>query len=287
MLKQSYVNKNSNDKIEDFLDENSIHVIDCSSPYAFKKLFDDLAYKMPYSNIYNIKSFIKEVSYLRLPEIINMLNDSDSKYILSEYVKNRELGATCFDNTYNPDVRQYFPEKYFTYSIDEIFVDVGVYDAFTSYDFFQQVNGEFKAIYAYEPNPICYRISKKHYVMMKMPKEKVYLQQKGLSNINATVKLVNVSMGGSYIDELAGEYEVDVCRLDDEIKEVSFIKMDIEGSELKALMGAEDIIKKCKPKIAVCIYHQPEDIWTIPYYLKKIVPQSQLPPPEGGGFNID
>lgn len=48
---------------------------------------------------------------------------------------------------------------------------------------------------------------------------------------------------------------------------VDFIKMDIEGAELDALKGAEQSIRKFKPKLAISLYHNPEDIETIPRYL--------------------
>ena len=44
----------------------------------------------------------------------------------------------------------------------------------------------------------------------------------------------------------------------------TFIKMDIEGSELRALKGAEQSIHKYRPKLAISIYHRPEDIFTLP-----------------------
>ena len=52
--------------------------------------------------------------------------------------------------------------------------------------------------------------------------------------------------------------------------------MDIEGSELKALEGMKQTIKKYKPKLAICIYHKFEDLWELPLYIKKLVPEYQL-----------
>lgn len=57
---------------------------------------------------------------------------------------------------------------------------------------------------------------------------------------------------------------------------ITFIKMDIEGSELNALKGAEETIRKNKPKLAVCIYHRPEDITDIQDYLMELVPEYQF-----------
>jgi hypothetical protein len=51
------------------------------------------------------------------------------------------------------------------------------------------------------------------------------------------------------------------------ITKVDFIKMDIEGAELKALKGAKQTIKKFKPKLAIAIYHSMEDFVTIPNWI--------------------
>ncbi|MBQ3654033.1 MAG: FkbM family methyltransferase [Synergistaceae bacterium] len=57
---------------------------------------------------------------------------------------------------------------------------------------------------------------------------------------------------------------------------VTFIKMDIEGAEPDALRGAERTILKYKPKLAICIYHQPSHLYEIPIWIKTRVPEYKI-----------
>ena len=52
--------------------------------------------------------------------------------------------------------------------------------------------------------------------------------------------------------------------------------MDIEGSELEALRGAREVIRRDKPRLGICVYHRPEDILEIPMFIKELVPEYKL-----------
>jgi len=56
----------------------------------------------------------------------------------------------------------------------------------------------------------------------------------------------------------------------------TLIKMDIEGAEFEALLGAKNLIREKKPKLQICLYHKPRHLWLIPIMLKNWVPDYKL-----------
>ena len=107
--------------------------------------------------------------------------------------------------------------------------------------------------------------------------ENVVVIQKATGDKNGKVAFLNNgNMFSKTVDvkKCSDELSVDIVRLDNYIDfHPTLIKMDIEGAELDCLKGAENLIKTLKPKLAICLYHKPMDLFTIPLYLKSIVPQ--------------
>ena len=73
------------------------------------------------------------------------------------------------------------------------------------------------------------------------------------------------------------EETLEVTTVDESVPlPISFMKMDIEGSELQALRGAAHQIEENRPKLAVCVYHKPEYFLEIWKYLRKLLPESRF-----------
>lgn len=101
--------------------------------------------------------------------------------------------------------------------------------------------------------------------------ENVFCVKSGLREENTKVRFENSASVASKISENA-EAEIDVVGLEElsleltELNEVTVIKMNIEGSELNALKGAENLLKKNMPRLAICIYHRNKDLIEIVDY---------------------
>ncbi len=54
------------------------------------------------------------------------------------------------------------------------------------------------------------------------------------------------------------------------LEKVDFIKMDIEGAEVPALIGATGTIKMFKPKLAISVYHKWDDLLVIPQLIHSV-----------------
>jgi FkbM family methyltransferase len=57
-----------------------------------------------------------------------------------------------------------------------------------------------------------------------------------------------------------------------EIGKIDFIKLDVEGAEMDCLRGARESIRRFKPKLAVSLYHKPDDLFEILLYVRDNFP---------------
>lgn len=97
------------------------------------------------------------------------------------------------------------------------------------------------------------------------------LINKGLWSHRDKLKFKSAGCGSAFSD--LGDSIVEVDNIDS-LKDITptFIKMDVEGSEYQALVGAKNTIRRSHPRLAICVYHKLEDIWEIPLLIQSIDP---------------
>ncbi|MEY8410232.1 FkbM family methyltransferase [Lachnospiraceae bacterium 62-26] len=172
-------------------------------------------------------------------------------------------GTAWYDAT---EGRQYFDLQYLTYGENEVFVDGGSCDGMSSARFIEQCGKKYKKIYCFEPDKRNIERIEHNFRSRNIGNYEII--DKGLWDKEQELSFVANGTADSHIaesEEINAE-KVKVVSLDKILcgESVSFIKMDIEGAEKNALKGARSTIIKYKPKLAVCVYHKPEDIWELP-----------------------
>lgn len=151
----------------------------------------------------------------------------------------------------------------------EIVVDCGAYDGATELEIAKWTNYTYRKIYAFEPNWGNCQSCIVFYEDNNL--QNIELIPKGTWNEDTELSFSagrdENSAGGKLCQD--GGNIVPVTTIDSVVGDdkVTFIKMDVEGAELESLKGAAETIKKNTPRLAICIYHKFEDLWTIPEYI--------------------
>lgn len=215
---------------------------------------------------YTVNNDLLYSNWDRICVLIDILDDYESKLIIQNYL----LSAASFTNALlNPIIPQYFP-PFFTLTEREIVVDGGAYIGDTL-DEYLKFYKKFVQYHAFEP-------SSQNFTQLRNDRnvENLFFYNNGLGLGNQTLlfhdadSLTTTSSFLTNIHNKENLREVQIVRLDDTISEVSFIKLDIEGAELNALIGSANLIITHKPKIAVCIYHKFEHLWQIVDFLNSL-----------------
>ncbi len=213
-------------------------------------------------NLFNIE-FARENAD-KLKEVYNLLADDVSRKTFECVVKYKLTGDVRYlfecevetDEPYN---------SFLKLTNNEIFADFGAYKGDTVEEFISRVEG-YKHIYAVEPDIKTYN------------KLRIYLDDKeNITAINACVDsfcgTVPFSMSASRGSSASKGKNCDVAAMtmDSILKDgVTYIKMDVEGNEAKAIEGGREIITEYKPKMLISCYHRSEDIFDLPLRVQNI-----------------
>ncbi len=167
---------------------------------------------------------------------------------------------------------QYFPKDLFYLSQKEVFVDCGAYDGDTISEFRCATGDHFAQIVAFEPDP-------ENFAALKVAvagDPRIALQPYATDRRRKTVHFT-VGGTGARISS-TGTCEVQAVTLDEALEGIAptYMKFDIEGSEPDALEGGRKTIVRHRPKMAVCVYHAPDHLWSLPLQLKELLPESRF-----------
>lgn len=253
---------------------------------AYKEIYrqlNEMGYKnldRVFMNKFMIRDYLKNTEEKDLlsnvQNVLDICADERSKEILTtiilEWLNNEsgDLESIYTDN-------QYFCEDIFKLDDDEVFIDGGAYNGDTLQKYLEIKGENFEKLILFELSQRNFVDLKKNVHALKPTiRERIELHNEGISDRNEEIWYEELDEGSS--EEKVGTTRGYLVTIDDACKNerVTYIKMDIEGSELAALTGAQKCICKNKPKLALCLYHKPWDLWEIPVYIKRLWPEYKI-----------
>jgi len=229
-----------------------------------------------WEGIIKIKKLENINDYLEVP-FVGDKNLRLNKYDLSKINIPIEIYSWAGLYTYS-DLGQYFYKKgdvIIKPQLNDIVLDCGACWGDTTLYFAHKV-GKAGHVYSFEFLPANIDVFNKNIKLNKNLSERITLVQNPLSSISDQKVSYYENGPGSSIkqDFINDSSSAKTVTIDDFISkkqvEVDFIKMDIEGSEMDALKGAEKTIRKFKPKLAISIYHSLDDFVNIPKWITEL-----------------
>lgn len=199
------------------------------------------------------------------------VGDVESKLVFNDQCIFRRNPDYAEQPSPSPISKLYFPD-FITRLDSEVFIDAGACNGDTVRDFMKRWP-KFKSIVAFEPdqnnfNDMCNEVDNSD--------GKITMLRMALSDYEGYTQF---TANGDYSSHLGyGEEKVRVTTLDKILGDVvpTYIKADVEGSELELLWGARNMLKQHKPVLAICAYHTSDHLWEIPLLIHAINPEYSL-----------
>jgi FkbM family methyltransferase len=245
------------------------NVIDYTYFRRCRKLFQGDKYNLPScSDVYMMEQHMED-----LCEAYSLLEDDKSREVYEKLVRFRMIDDSIHIPTEMQD-KQYFEYEFYPKRRDEIFVDCGAYNGISLMTFLEENNEQFRKYYGIEPDIDNYEKLKNY--ILTLPNDiqsKIQIVNKAAYDEEKKLRLYSLNGPGSFVADI-GNKEIESIKIDSLVDEngATFIKMNIEGSELSALNGAERTIEKYKPRLAIAGYHKTWDLWEVPLTINKFCP---------------
>lgn len=150
---------------------------------------------------------------------------------------------------------------------NETYIDLGAYRGDTVDEFLGKVGG-FNKIYAVEPDIKSYK------KLCLAHSDKAECINAAVSNSVGKVAFNTKNSRSSAVGE--GGSLIDAISVDSLSQGATYIKMDVEGNEKNAIIGAKDTIKAFAPKLNIAAYHRVYDLIDLPLEVLKIEPDYKV-----------
>jgi len=198
----------------------------------------------------------------------NLWGDETSKVLYAAIIKFRLTG----DYTVLPAPdreHQYYPPDLPAWKTPLRFVDCGAFDGDTLVNLINE-GIPIESVAAFEPDEINFG-KLTSFVRSDKTLKDVALWPCGVYSAAKQMR-INAGKGEASMLSSEGDVLVQCVSLDDAIPNFAptLIKMDIEGAEYDALLGARQTIARYKPGLAISLYHRPEHLWEIPMLLERL-----------------
>ncbi|MDH6149724.1 MULTISPECIES: FkbM family methyltransferase [Paraburkholderia] len=160
----------------------------------------------------------------------------------------------------------------FTIGTREHLVDCGAHTGTVVAKLLGATDWKVASVHAFEPDAKNYEALNN---LMPYPLSFMHAHRCAVSDRSETLRFHETGTMGSHVSS-SGGVEVPCVTLDDVVEDATFIKMDVEGFEARALRGAAHLIARAKPRMAIASYHYATDLLDVADTLREIVPGHRL-----------